>query len=238
MSTFAQLINKAASISTHAEKHAVLKQITDTEMLKWALDYTKVFGVKAFEYGPEFSDVDAGFDSFYQLCENLTNRIHTGNDARSAIKECLKSYTKETADVLAQVLKKDLKCGASINTFRELFPSLNLPRFELMGAGKVDDKTKPVYPCIGEVKYDGNRMIAYSHNQSFWSRKGLPHVLGEGFESDVAELESVLSTMLPHKHFVFDGETYGDNFSETQQAKGKNSVDQKQKVKYKILTNQ
>ena len=61
-----------------------------------------------------------------------------------------------------------------------------------MGAGKVDEKTKPKYPCWGEVKYDGNRMITYSTSKTlYWSRKGLPNVLGEGFDEHIAELANV-----------------------------------------------
>ena len=131
--TFAKLINKAASISTHAEKHAVLKQITDVEMLKWALDYTKPFWVKAFNMPESYATEGVSYDLFYNLCEQLNTRELTGNMAKFAIFKCLGQYTEETANVLANVLKKDLKCGASINTFRELFPHLKLPRFELMG---------------------------------------------------------------------------------------------------------
>lgn len=235
--SFAQLINKAASISTHAEKHAVLKQITDVEMLKWALDYTKPFWVKAFNMPESYATEDASYDLFYNLCEQLNTRELTGNMAKFAIFKCLGQYTEETANVLANVLKKDLKCGASINTFRELFPHLKLPRFELMGAGKVDEKTKPKYPCWGEVKYDGNRMITYSTSKTlYWSRKGLPNVLGEGFDEYIAELANELQKHIPSTYgYVFDGETYGENFSETQQAKGKDSIAQKQKLNYYVF---
>ena len=80
-------------------------------------------------------------------------------------------------------------------------------------------------------------MITYSTSKTlYWSRKGLPNVLGEGFDEHIAELANELQKHIPSTYgYVFDGETYGENFSETQQAKGKDSIVQKQKLNYYVF---
>jgi DNA ligase-1 len=113
----------------------------DLKLLFQALNPYRVFNVTANKTElPEFyaADDSIGYSPFLQLLECLHERTITGNAAKAAVTRVLGMYTERTAKALLRVLDKDLKCGATVNTFSEVYPDLAVPKFDLMGAEKMN----------------------------------------------------------------------------------------------------
>ena len=74
------------------------------------------------------------------------------------------------------------------------------------------------FPCLGEVKYDGNRLIAYVENGevTYTSRSGKPADEWNGlFDADLAKLEQYVGHPI-----AVDGEALGASYKDTSKAKG------------------
>ena len=137
--TFADAILEAEQHSKQAPKFAALAGMTgdDLKLVVEALNPYRVFNVKKFDWPQAFANADDTYTRFFDLLNQLHDRTLSGNAARAAIPAVLGCFTERTAKVLARVLLKDLKCGATSSTFEKVYPGLSIPKFELMGAEKM-----------------------------------------------------------------------------------------------------
>lgn len=230
MKTFAQALALAEQTTKRDGKVAAFQGLGQDEqrLILEALNPYRVFNTKKWDEPSSYAASDASFAPFFELLDYLHDRTLTGNAARLAVVGVLSQYTKATADALARVIRKDLKCGADASTFEKIFPNLNIPSFEVMLCGKIEgDYTKHPFqfPLIAEVKYDGNRLIAKVENGEvvYLSRNGRPSDFCEGiFDAELVKLEQVIGEPI-----VVDGEVLADGgYQATQQAKGsENSKD-------------
>lgn len=233
MSNFASIIKAAEKINTHAEKHSLLSKFNSEEQRLIVETYNpfRVFGIKKWDEPSSYAIQDpASYASFFILLDDLHARNLTGNLAKRAVSSVLSSFTRETAEILTRVIKKDLKCGASRDTFEKLYPNLNIPRFDLMLAAKIEEDAEHLtaeilakkyglfFPLLAESKYDGNRLIAFVTNGKveYVSRSGKDsdHLIGL-FDDDLIAMEKSYGAPI-----VVDGEVLGNSFAETMKAKG------------------
>lgn len=203
----------------------------DLRLVEEALNIYRVFGIKKYDAPKAFAATDASYGPFFGLLNDLESRALTGNAAKAAVTDTLSLYTERTAKALARVLDKDLKCGATISTFKKVYPSLNIPEFDLMGAEQMDLKSYVwQWPCIGESKYDGQRAIIMNKNgvSTYWSRNGKPldHLIGL-FDAEIAELRKILG-----RDFIVDGEALANSFSESISARGSDNDGAKAALKF------
>lgn len=233
MKTLADAILTAEQFTTKNEKHAALAGLGSAELklIHEALNPYRIFNVKKFDAPASYAAVDhPSYDPFFELLDQLHDRELTGNLARHAVAKTLALYTARTASVLERVLKKDLKCGANATTFEAVYPQLSVPRFDLMLCGKIEhaknDKGEIIYPkygwkfpCLGEVKYDGMRLVAVVENGAveYISRSGKPADQWAGlFDDDLIAMERDVGEPI-----VVDGEALAlEGFQATSKAKG------------------
>ena len=188
----------------------------------------RVFGVKKYPKIKSFAEVDASAEKFIELLDKLHNRELTGNDARDAVVATLASYTEETSNYLSRVLNKDMKAGFSENTTNRCFPGL-VPVFDIMLATKMDEKYKWKWPCQGEYKMDGTRLISITEHgaTTYFSRGGRPSDFCNGlFDEELADFEKYVGEPI-----VVDGEALGDSFIETLNAKSSDGDEAKKKLR-------
>lgn len=226
MKTLADAIFEAELHSKKEPKIAALMGMgsEDLRLVEEALNTYRIFGIKKYDEPIVYATEDENYGPFFDLLNALESRELTGNAAKSAVTDTLSLYTERTARALARVLDKDLKCGATISTFKKVYPSLNIPEFDLMGAETMNrnpDKGKVYewkWPCIGEAKYDGQRaIIMYEGGKvTYWSRNGKPldHLAGL-FDIEIAGLYDIVK-----QDFIVDGEALANSFSESIKAKG------------------
>ena len=239
MKTFADAILTAETISTKREKHAALSGLSGEalRLIVEAYDPYRVFNVRKYDKPINFAKTDPSFEIFFRLLDALHERHLVGNEARAAVTDTLELYTERTASVLARVLNKDLRCGASGDTFQELYPQITIPTFNLMLAAKIEEKFqarkksdvllteailnkkyKLQFPLLAEAKYDGNRLIAFVENGTITynsrSGKSFDHLKGI-FDAELVQLEQAVGEPI-----IVDGEQLGSSFQETMKAKG------------------
>ena len=233
MKSFADAILTAEAISTKKEKFEALSGLNDegVRLLLECENPFRVFGIKKWEAPQVYADVDpVSFDKFFEVLDALNDRRLTGNAAKAAVTAILGTFTERTAKVLERVIKKDLKCGANTKTFESVYPQLKVPFYDLMLCGKIEHlknekgeiiypKYKWEFPCQGEVKYDGMRLIAYVENGevTYTSRSGKPAEEWNGlFDDDLIAMEKFLGQPI-----AVDGEALSiEGFQATSKAKG------------------
>ena len=230
--SFADAILTAEQVSTKKEKHEALSGL-DTDGIRLLLeteDPYRVFGIRKWDKPAVFANQDESLTPFFNLLDKLNDRTLTGNAAKVAVTATLGRYMERTSYILERVLKKDLKCGANTNTFEKVYPQLKIPGFELMLCEKIEHtknakgeivypKYKWQFPCIGEVKYDGMRLIAKVQNGEveYLSRSGKSADQWNGlFDDELVKLEKEVGCPI-----IVDGEALADGgMGATAKAKG------------------
>lgn len=232
LNSFVSVLSKCESASGEGTKKiikAALAELDETgqKLFKYAMDPFLVFGIKKYDAPLAFSHDDAGPEHFTNLLDLLAERKITGNAARDAVTAALSLYTARTAGYLARVLDKDLQAGFSADTYNSVFKESPVRVFDVMlaDAHKTDeDFESQVYPCQADIKYDGERNIAFQlaaetnfapAGSSYRSRSGkiAEHMTGL-FDEELKRIRDYLGY-----DFVLDGERIASNYIETINAK-------------------
>ena len=229
LSAFARLVGMLQAEPGKNAKHAILVAGTTgddpvttevRELLRLALDPYITFGVAKFDTptGP-IVPIDGRFGSVgwvKNLCNDLASRTLTGSRAHAAIQSNLAVLPNEPAtgellsqrEVIARLLRKDLKCGVSVggSTIAKACPGLVRGFDCQLAASEMPQPGDLTYPQAVEPKYDGVRTIAIIEKDgkvSLLGRSGLQFVNFLEIEEAVAGL-GLRSTVL-------DGEILGQN---------------------------
>ena len=230
MKTFVEAVRKAERVSTKEAKFKALGNLSDVGkrlMVEMFSPY-RVFGIKKYKEPKAYDAQDANPEIFLNLLDQLHSRELTGNAARDAVTRVLSYYTEETAEILKRVLNKDPRGGFSETTVNKIYKGL-VPTFDVMLAQKKEEDTPIDYPCIAEVKYDGQRTIAIVENGvvSYHGRSGKVSFQWEGLFDD----ELVMLAKDVGDDIIVDSEVMGDTFIETINAKSEDNVSAKEKLK-------
>lgn len=228
MTNFVHVIKACESAGGAGTKQAILAALktadpTAQKLIKEALNPFRVFGVKKYDMPTTAAskDLDANYEVFFKMLDELCERTITGNSARDAVTSILSRFTKESQEYLARVLDKDLKAGFSDETVNKVFPNL-VPIFDVMLADKCDDtedfEKYVTFPCQADFKYDGERTVAFVKKDEivYYSRSGkeAKHVDGL-FDADLYAIHKYLGY-----DFILDGERCSDKgFTDTVNAK-------------------
>lgn len=154
-----------------AGKHhsLVIPNLTDDEkkVFVYALDKLKTFGITCDIANT--ANLGEPTDGMFRLLYSLANRRYTGNKAKYLVENFANIY----GDLIKVIINKKLRCGVSVTTFNKYYPRA-IPIFEIQLAKAVPlEKIK--FPCYGEIKYDGVRIIILideSGCAKFFTRSG------------------------------------------------------------------
>jgi DNA ligase-1 len=258
---FADAIITATDLKGAGSKQAKAKVLSGLDeagkKLLWHTYHPyRVYNVRKYDEPEAYALTDTSADVFMNLLDALHARSVVGNAAKAAVTATLGLYTERTASVLKKVIGRDLKCGASRDTFEEIYPDLDIPRFDLMLAAKIEEiaeetaasrKAKKVvltpeilakkygltFPMIAESKYDGNRLVTMVENGvvEYLARSGRPsdHIIGQ-FDDELIKLEAAVGHPI-----MVDGEVLAGSFTETQNAKSGSNKDAKSNLKFFVF---
>lgn len=225
---FVNVLKECEAAGGDGKKKAIqtaLAKLNDTgrRLMDYAMDPYKVFGVKKFDRPTEYATEDASdLTPFFVMLDDLAARNLTGDAARNAVSTALAHFTEETASYLERVIDKDPRGGFSADTFNKVWPAQKIPTFEVMLADKCEDtedfEKYVTFPCLGDVKYDGQRTIAIvraGREVEYRARSGKEseHLNGL-FDTELQLLRNVVGY-----DFVMDGEAFASDFTETINAK-------------------
>lgn len=211
---YSEVVAALAATASRLEKERILSTMKGNthfqSLLKWTFDSFKMFGInkipKPESYGS--GTIQEQWNRIEPVLKKLVSRELSGGRAQFAVTEMLSSLTEAEAEVMTNVLRKDLRCGVSSKTVNKVFPKL-IPEFELMLAAQ-EKNSKVTFPAYCEVKKDGMRCAALYDGEEviFLSRTGKP------FET-VGFLSDDVVKFLNGEPGMLDGELMGDNFNET-----------------------
>lgn len=193
------------------------------KLMRYAMDPYMVFGVKKFERPTAYADQDpSDISAVFEILDSLAARRLTGDNARTSVTAMLMCFTEETASYLERVLDKDPRAGFSADTFNKVWSNDKIPTFEVMLADKCEDaedfEKNITFPCLGDIKYDGQRTIAivkdgFPVEYRARSGKESEHLNGL-FDEELQALRAIVGY-----DYIMDGEAFASDFTETINAK-------------------
>ncbi len=194
------IINSLRLYSSTLDKQKVLQTLTtelEKKMFQWAYDPFKTYKQK-FNY-LNMDGLGEVREDMFDLLNKLASRELSGNEARTAVI----MYADKYGDLIKLVCNKDLDCGVSAATLNTVFGKHFIPKFEIQLAKEVDI-AKLSYPILGQLKYNGARVITLVQDGviTFKSRGG--------HEFAYPELKEAIGDIGPD--YMLDGElTFGDS---------------------------
>ena len=195
--------NKVDVIKSSGENIHKLLRYTYDDMMQFGVSSKNV--IKRKDLVSESCD-----ENFYDLLDNLKDRVYTGHEALSKINKYVQ-LNPESKDVLYKVLDKDLKIRASNKLINKAVPNL-IPEFSVALAENFNEKTiKKINfdrQWFVSRKLDGVRCIVIVDEKgqvSSYSRAGKVFNTLKRIEDEIKSLNL--------KSVVFDGEvcSYSDN---------------------------
>jgi len=242
---------------------AALSELSDTgkKLVHYAMSPYLTFGVKKFTAPEKYADFDSDIRIVFDVLDALASREMTGDVARTAVKLMMGAFTKESASYIERILNKDLRAGFSASTFNKIHPDSSVPVFDLMLADKCSDEAdfeKNVqFPVLGDVKYDGKRFVAIvtknKHHSlplgvTYFSRSGLEAFECNGlFDSELMQIQEFIQNNSDEDNssglyglddasdFILDGELFGNDFTDTMNAKADDAFEAKARLKIRAF---
>ncbi len=197
---------KEAIIQLHADNAELF------EGFELALSPYITFGVKKVPThgGPDGQGLP--WVAFKELCELLSTRQLTGDDARSAIELALSASTqKQWNDWYRRILIKDLRCGVSEKTVNKIKKGA-VPVFECMLAHDGANHEKKIQGvrllepkldgvrCLTVINYEARTVVQYTRNGKVL--ENFSHIT-EGLLANIDDIG---------RSYVLDGEIVSNSF--------------------------
>ena len=206
-----EILQKITNEPRRLEKEKIIRENSAAanfkEVVFMALDYSKVFHIS--EIGQPGEKVkNPSVEKIFKFLEKLSSKTGATDKEKEDLTNLAYSIDDETAEVVDRILQKDLKCGASLKTFKKIFPSL--PLFELMTCKsdvrlflKLVEKSKS--DVLVSAKKDGVR--TWGRPGQYVSRSGKEYNNFGIFDSELNTLVEYLNIKYGISKDIFlDGE--------------------------------
>jgi DNA ligase-1 len=155
-------------------------------------------------------------DSIFKMLDYLSGKNGASNDEKLFL-EIISSLDPETADVVNRIVSKDLKCGASVKTFKKFFPEIPLHEVMLCEDDPEAFIKKVNYnlqTCCYSIKKDGVRTWSIYNRKNkkidYISRNGITFPNFSTFDPLIIQLVELFDTFYPQykdqQYITFDGE--------------------------------
>lgn len=207
-----EVLEQIASEPRRLEKEKIINQNAGTENFKkvvfFALDFNKIFHISGMDKASGEQVSKPSVDKIFKLLDKFSSKTGITDKERQALCDMSHAVDEETAEVVDRILQKDLKCGASLKTFKKTFPTL--PVFEIMTCRsdirlflKLVEKTKS--DVLVSMKKDGVRTCGRCGK--YISRSGKEYHNFSIFDEELSILSKFLEEKYGlHKDTFFDGE--------------------------------
>jgi DNA ligase-1 len=216
-----EILDTLSSMPGRLDKEATIDLHKDNELFRKVVNYTlnpfMMYNMTQCGYNPtpdRFQEYQ-NIDSIFKMLDHLAKKNGASNDEKEFL-EAISSLDSETADVVNRIVSKDLKCGASVKTFRKFFPEIPIHEVMLCKDDPEEFLKRIGYNpqvCCYSVKKDGVRTWAVYDRQNdsvdYLSRNGKSFPNFSIFDDDVKELAGLFIKFWPEyeeRYITFDGE--------------------------------
>lgn len=240
-----ELINKIKQEPRTTKKIELLREYSDQQSIKKLLFYaysnTILFNVTSS--GIKVSGMGLNNNINLDFFEKLI-KINGRNNKLELVRSEIRNYTKDAAQVVLNVIDKDLNIGINRKIINTAFKEELIPDFALMLAFKQDEKRwtnafAELDWCYYNVKVDGIRCVCEVKSQqeiNFFSRDGkeLQPFLIERIREEILLNYSLFDGC------ILDGEIYSNNFQKLMRVVNRKNVTMdsvyiRNSVKFKIF---
>ena len=193
------------------EKEKIIKDNSEAENFKkvvfYALDFSKVYHVTSVPTFASEQRIKSTPKKLFEFLEYLSMKNGATDEDRIELSKLSYSLGKKSVDVVNRIIRKDLGCGASLKTFKKIFP--DLPLFEMMTCKSDIDKfiklaKKEESDIFISAKKDGVR--TWGKPGQYISRSGLSYNNFGMFDDEL----NILLEYLSGKFNVSRNNTYID----------------------------
>ena len=208
-------------------KQALLEEALDSPLMvsvcKAAYDPFTTYGMKKL---PDLALIERGHfarpfsKQTWELLDLLASRKLSGNAAKEAVEKELSLLNPQSAVLLSNIIKRDLRAGFTANSVNKAVPGAIFV-FTCMLSHKYESKRIKSWPVVAEEKLDGVRCIGiYKKGETkFYSRTGKEFPNFESIGKNLTlyiESHAKIPSLGAHKvPLVFDGEVMTGEFNET-----------------------
>ena len=216
------IIDNISLMPGRLDKEAYIDLHKDDELFRKVVNYAlnpfMMYNMTQVGYNPtpdRFQEYQ-NLDSIFKMLDHLSSKNGATNQEKEFL-ECISSFDSETADIVNRIVSKDLKCGASIKTFKKYFPEI--PLHEVMLC-KDDPEAfmkhinYNLQTCCYSIKKDGVRTWGIYNrlkdSVKYLSRNGKTFPNFSIFDDDIRQLVKFIDGIYPayskQQYITFDGE--------------------------------
>lgn len=220
------ILEEINNVSSRLGKIDVIKKHINNELfkkvVKYAYDPYMKFNVKKIQYIESEDNKDINDEDIFKMLNYLASKRGATSLEISTL-SLLASKNKKTFEVVKRIINKDLRCGASVKTFRKC--GIDIPEYGVMlcigGERKLEDNIKSfkrffkainndISNAVWSEKKNGVRCTTnYINNQMLYlSRSGREYSQFNVFDNEIKRLYDFILS----KYNVpvnFDGEVVG-----------------------------
>lgn len=173
-----KLLENVASTTKRKEKEQLLAETTQPDLMKrialLTYDPKYDYYIQEFDMPDEYHGTQTLEWALDVLENEFNTRQVTGNAARERLLEVLSSLSQDDAEVLARVVKGDLRCGASASTINKVWPdTVYIHPYARCSTFTKKNLANITLPCFSQVKMDGLYVdVIVSDTVEYRSRQG------------------------------------------------------------------
>ena len=220
LSNVLYILDEIGSESSRIGKEEIIKNNCNNanfkKVVQYALNPFSKYNTKKIEYYNSLQEefikeyMDDSHNNIFQMLDYL-NEKRGATDEEIEWLSSFASYDEETVEVVRRIINKDLRCGASIKTFRKFFPTL--PEFGVMLCKKEVDKflklcNKDMSKAVYSIKINGVRCLA--NNGIYLSKSGKEYPNFDIFDQELEKFDEIGKQLVPsifqNQPVVKDGE--------------------------------
>jgi DNA ligase-1 len=203
-----EFVDAQNSTNSNTDKLNVLKQYSENEAVRNALEYTyntfKQYGVTSANCKKNSNLIKYGYSDLFKLLDDLSIRFITGHLAISLVNGFVEA-NKKHEDLIFSIIDRNLKTRSTASMVNKVIPNL-IPTFDVALANSYDEKTAKKVDMDKDVWYvsrklDGCRCICIIDAEgepTYFSRGGNEFLTLKNLDAEIISLGL--------KNMVIDGE--------------------------------
>ena len=203
-----EFVDAQNSTNSNTDKLNVLKQYSENEAVRNALEYTyntfKQYGVTSANCKKNSNLIKYGYSDLFKLLDDLSIRFITGHLAISLVNGFVEA-NKKHEDLIFSIIDRNLKTRSTASMINKVIPNL-IPTFDVALANSYDEKTAKKVDMDKDVWYvsrklDGCRCICIIDAEgepTYFSRGGNEFLTLKNLDAEIISLGL--------KNMVIDGE--------------------------------